>query len=43
MQTTKKNANKRFRVRYQINSAAPMNYQVESQKLIEQIKQYNVD
>ncbi|EXJ64213.1 replication factor A1 [Cladophialophora yegresii CBS 114405] len=31
------------RVRYQVTSAAPLNFVVESQKLIELIKQYNID
>ncbi|OAG35894.1 hypothetical protein AYO21_09895 [Fonsecaea monophora] len=31
------------RVRYQVTSAAPLNYVTESQKLIELIKQYNID
>ncbi|KAK5048237.1 hypothetical protein LTR84_005907 [Exophiala bonariae] len=31
------------RVRYQVSSAAPMNYVSESQKLIDLIKQYNID
>lgn len=30
-------------VRYQVSSAAPLNYVTESQKLIELIKQYNID
>ncbi|EXJ61428.1 replication factor A1 [Cladophialophora psammophila CBS 110553] len=31
------------RVRYQVTSAAPLNYVAESQKLIDLIKQYNID
>ncbi|OAP59032.1 hypothetical protein AYL99_06329 [Fonsecaea erecta] len=31
------------RVRYQVTSASPLNYVVESQKLIDLIKQYNID
>jgi hypothetical protein len=31
------------RVRYQVSSASPLNWVSEAQKLIELIKQYNID